>query len=577
MAVENAVMPECANHEPPNTITRLMRNIIMGSEFVMSHITHFYHLAALSYVQGPNMAPWTPYFDNSYYVGPLLRPQGTGSPASGAAASSNAVYAAIMSVAGGPANYLRDLPATAKQNVLYANGVGSAYTGLDGIWDNVVLDYVTALKYRRDAAAASARLGGRTPQIQNGCLVGGCASKPATAVIAEAQSLISGCATFIEEHQIPLTHVVSWLYGPYGGAATGGVAEPAIREYDNDGNPGHGYGSSEGSGLTGPGAQRVLAWGAFDTDDNGGDGANRLLPRGCYEWDGGTSTGCMDPVSSGNLVEDKLVEYITNSNYEDATGVANNWNGMPQDPYQTFDDGLHPFDGYTNPVEDAGYSWSKSPRIMDGTTAKACQVGPLARMAVKGEIDPGTQDYESYQIGATKAFAGTLHPYLGPIVTESTNLNLLVDIYGSPLGGFKCGFSTMDRHRARAYEALLIANAIDGWCDDLIAETGDSYTPWYNDVMSTGTKTGYGAHEAPRGALAHFVTIKGGKIASYQCVVPTTWNVNPKAPDDTMPGPIESAVMGITLSGQTSTGNIVPVEALRVVQGFDPCIACTVH
>ncbi|RJQ51553.1 MAG: hypothetical protein C4521_12225 [Actinobacteria bacterium] len=544
MAVENALHPSCTGHEPPNDVSRLMRNIILGSEFVMSHITHFYTLAAVSYVQGPGIAPWTPYFDSSYYVGPLIRPQGTGSPA-----IANPVYNYIRT---NYAGYDRAVPDSSKSNVPYAFGLGAAYTGLDGIWDNVIFDYVTALKFRRDAANASAILGGRTPQIQNGCLVGGSAKTPSAADVALVKSTITACAGFVETHQIPLTQIVSYLYGNNGQTGTGALAgaETAARVYDNDGSdPMTGFGAGAATGV---GANRVLAWGVFDEDMNGGDDPNRLLKRGCYEWNGSAMVAVDTPA---NLVGD-LEEYIDSSRYDDDADKG----AHPK----------HPSEGYTNPNAANGYSWAKSPRI----NGKACQVGPLARMAVQGERAAGTNQWDSYQIGTTKNVVMTSHPYLGPIVTA--NLAAIADIYGPlPAPGFLCGFSTMDRHRARAYEALKIAKAVQGWCDDLTtALGGDHYTAW--TMPTSGTQTGYGAHEAPRGALAHFIEVTGGRISNYQAVVPTTWNVNPEAPAGEH-GPIESAIIGINVAGTTSGGHTVSVEALRVVQGFDPCIACTVH
>jgi len=521
MAVENALSVGGAAHQPPNEITRLMRNIILGAEFVMSHITHFYALAALSYVQGPSVPPWTPYFDNSYYHS-LLQAPATG------------------------------LPSMAKQNV-----TGDNYTGTDGIWDNVILDYVTALKYRRDAANASAILGGRTPMIQNGCLVGGCAHKPSADDLDKVKGLINGCLGFINSHQIPLTHILSYLYPTY----------------DNGGsNPASGWGCGSASG----GAQRVLAWGVFDLSSASGDDPNRLLKRGCYEWSGSAMSAVLTP----STLWDNVREYIDNSKYASATALKREDGTFYKDP----SNGLHPCSGYTNPASGNGYSWAKSPRIVEGSTARACQVGPLARMAVHGERVSGVSadpEYAHYRINTTKPCRANDHAYLGYIL-DSNGL----DLTGV---NFLCGFSTMDRHRARAYEAAKIARAIavddgdgsgKGWCDQLkdyltANPTASAFTTW--TAPGNGSyHTGYGAHEAPRGALAHFVEVLDGKISNYQAVVPTTWNVNPEAPNN-VHGPIEDAVIGTAISGTASSGHDVPVEALRVVQGFDPCIACTVH
>jgi Ni,Fe-hydrogenase I large subunit len=165
----------------------------------------------------------------------------------------------------------------------------------------------------------------------------------------------------------------------------------------------------------------------------------------------------------------------------------------------------------------------------------------------------------------------------------------------------------MDRLRARAIESLflvqkmiggLITDAgptgIDfptfpaqvghnaGWVESLANATGATYVP---KTIPTGRVSGFGATEAPRGALMHFITINGGKIERYQCVVPTTWNASPKDHNSTS-GPMEQAMIGIPYNAvqttkTTSNGTTITagggVEAMRVAQSFDPCIACAVH
>ena len=82
---------------------------------------------------------------------------------------------------------------------------------------------------------------------------------------------------------------------------------------------------------------------------------------------------------------------------------------------------------------------------------------------------------------------------------------------------------------------------------------------------------GVGMTDAPRGALAHWLKVADGKIAHYQCVVPTTWNGSPRD-DDGQPGPTEQALAGARVRDAAN-----PAEAVRIVRGFDPCLACAVH
>src|SRR5690606_4446780 len=83
--------------------------------------------------------------------------------------------------------------------------------------------------------------------------------------------------------------------------------------------------------------------------------------------------------------------------------------------------------------------------------------------------------------------------------------------------------------------------------------------------------TGAGFHEAPRGALGHWVHIKNGRIVNYQCVVPSTWNAGPRDAGEAR-GPYEEALLGTPVADPT-----MPLEILRTIHSFDPCMACGVH
>jgi len=90
-------------------------------------------------------------------------------------------------------------------------------------------------------------------------------------------------------------------------------------------------------------------------------------------------------------------------------------------------------------------------------------------------------------------------------------------------------------------------------------------------VFPTGEVRGFGYHEAPRGVLSHWVVIKDGKIDNYQCVVPSTWNAGPRDQNDE-PGPYEASLIDTPVADAN-----LPLEVLRTVHSFDPCLACAVH
>ncbi len=217
--------------------------------------------------------------------------------------------------------------------------------------------------------------------------------------------------------------------------------------------------------------------------------------------------------------------------------------------------GLHPYDGETNlnytgpkpPYEhldvDQSYSWLKSPRWK----GNAMEVGPLARVLML------------YASGNEQA-------------KELVNLTLnTLDVPVTAL------FSTLGRTAARGLETKIFADTMQGWYDDLIAniKAGDTRTfnetLWEPSSWPTSAR-GVGYMEAPRGALAHWIVIENQKINNYQAVVPSTWNAGPRDPNG-KPGAYEAALE----DNHTLHDPEQPVEILRTIHSFDPCIACAVH
>ncbi len=217
--------------------------------------------------------------------------------------------------------------------------------------------------------------------------------------------------------------------------------------------------------------------------------------------------------------------------------------------------GLHPWEGETNlhytgpepPYEhldvDQSYSWLKSPRWK----GHAMEVGPLARVLLL---------YAKGQPQAKELVDHTLKTLDLPV---------------------RALFSTLGRTAARTLETKIVADNMQVWYDNLVANIRAGDTDTFNEVSwdpSTWPKEtrGVGFMEAPRGALAHWVVIKEGKIDNYQAVVPSTWNAGPRDPSG-QPGAYEAALQdNHQLHDPTQ-----PVEILRTIHSFDPCIACAVH
>ncbi|MBV2096677.1 MAG: nickel-dependent hydrogenase large subunit, partial [Candidatus Thiodiazotropha sp. (ex Codakia orbicularis)] len=130
---------------------------------------------------------------------------------------------------------------------------------------------------------------------------------------------------------------------------------------------------------------------------------------------------------------------------------------------------------------------------------------------------------------------------------------------------------------ARTLETKILADAMQGWYDQLIANIKAGDTKTFNDALwdpSTWPRQcqGVGFMEAPRGALGHWIVIEDGKIANYQAVVPSTWNAGPRDSAG-QAGAYEAALQDNHQLADVKQ----PVEILRTIHSFDPCIACAVH
>ena len=253
------------------------------------------------------------------------------------------------------------------------------------------------------------------------------------------------------------------------------------------------------------------------------------LPRGRIL---GRDLSTVHPVDQASVAES-----VAHSWYVDADGAPRHpWQGEtnpkyggPKPPFETLEGSER-------------YSWLKAPRYED----QPMEVGPLARMLVA---------YASGHADVKRA---------------------VDDVLGVLEVGPEALFSTLGRVAARAIETSLIAARLSAWQRDLEAnlKTGDlaiADTSRWDPATWPAHAEGWGFVEAPRGALGHWIVIDDGAITNYQMVVPSTWNGSPRDAGNRR-GAWEEALVGTPLADPEQ-----PLEILRTIHSFDPCLACAVH
>jgi [NiFe] hydrogenase large subunit len=264
------------------------------------------------------------------------------------------------------------------------------------------------------------------------------------------------------------------------------------------------------------GCTNFLAYGDFP--ESAQEPESLYMPRGAVF---NRDVANVQMVDQGKVTED-----VTRAWYE---------NGSPK----------HPWNGETKPLKenpqyrpgDGKYSWMKAPRY----NGESCEVGPLARVLV------------AYGKG---------HSDIKPLV-DSTLQNL--DIPVTAL------FSTLGRTAARGLETIAIGDRMENWIGALLANLKNGDTKTYEPYEMPDSAEGVGLNDVPRGALGHWIRIEDGKIGNYQYVVPSTWNLGPRCSQGKL-SPVEEALIGTPVADPQK-----PLEILRTVHSFDPCIACAVH
>jgi hydrogenase large subunit len=293
--------------------------------------------------------------------------------------------------------------------------------------------------------------------------------------------------------------------------------------------------ASIGGGLS---SKYLMSYGDVPRSANDYSPGNLMMPRGAII-DGNLNE--VHDIDLGKL--DEIQEFVTHSWYKQGDEQV----------------GLHPFQGETVPNFDIGnakgtktrieavdesakYSWIKAPRW----NGHAMEVGPLAR----------------YVIGYVKGIPEFKEP-----------VDMVLAKLDVPITAL---FSTLGRTAARGLECSWAAHALKAEFGKLVAniKAGDVATAnMANFEPSTWKQSakGYGFVEAPRGALAHWIDIEDKKIKNYQCVVPTTWNASPRDPAGKI-GAYEAALLDTPMHDPNQ-----PLEILRTIHSFDPCLACATH
>ena len=477
-AVENAL-----NIEVPLN-AQYIRNIMIAAHAMHDHIVHFYHLAALDWVDVVSALKADPA--KTSQLAESLSPW--------------------------PRNSRRELEAVkAKLAAFVERGQLGPFT--NGYWGHpamklspevnllAVSHYLQALEYQQTANKVVAILGGKTPNIQN-LAVGGVANainldNSSTLNMQKlymVKDLLDGVTDFVQQVLMVDVAAVGAMYADWLGYGAGVTSYLAVPEMPLD---------TKGTQFDMPGGT------IFDGD------LSTFKPI----------TSFQDP-----YFRDNVTEAIAHAWYD------GDWNKHP------FEEDTVP--KYTEFQDDGKYSWVKAPRFQ----GRPMQVGPLAQVLV-GYIsgNPLVKKWADWMLTTAGAVAGVK---LGPNVLHSTLGRIAAR-------AIRCAtFSEL----GLKHWSLLIANIAKG--DTSI------FTPW---EYPKGEQRGFGFHEAPRGALSHWVVIRDGKIANYQAVVPSTWNAGPRD-EKGQKGPYEASLIGNPIADPER-----PLEVLRTIHSFDPCLACAIH
>lgn len=291
-----------------------------------------------------------------------------------------------------------------------------------------------------------------------------------------------------------------------------------------------------GAGLSN---KNVLCYGEFPEIANEWTDESLQMPMGAI------INGDLSKVYDVNLRDpEEIQEFVDHSwyTYPDGKKGLHPWDGVTEQAYELPPGSEGSKTKYSWLGADGKYTWIKSPRWK----GHMMEVGPLARLVM----------------GVAKDVKHIKEPALDLL----KELNLPLDAV----------FSTLGRHAARALECQWTAHKMVQYVDDLTAniKAGDEAAAnmefWEPSTWPKECR-GVGACEAPRGALGHWCVIKDTRIANWQAIVPTTWNASPRSPDGQM-GAFETSLLGTPVYDGHQ-----PLEIIRTIHSFDPCLACATH
>jgi [NiFe] hydrogenase large subunit len=448
----------------------IIRNLILGSQFLHDHVVHFYHLHALDWVDVESALSADPV--KAAKIANDISPRPTKS------ADLKAVQDKLKAFIG------------SGQLGIFTNayflGGHDAYYLPPEVNLIATAHYLEALRLQVKAARAMAVFGAKNPHPQT-FVVGGvtCYDSLRPERIQEFVDLWKETKAFIDEVYIPDLLAVASFYKDWGGIG---------------------------------GTHNFMSFGEFPEAGKEFDLNARFMPQGVI-W--GRDLSKVDDVDI-----DDIEEHVAASWYK-GKKARHPWKGKTEPKYTSLD-----------PKErDGRYSWMKAPRYKD----EPMEVGPLAHCL----------------IGYAKGHAG---------------LKGTVDMVLEKLGvGPEALFSTLGRTAARGIETAVIAAEMEKWVQQLDENVKSGDDNLYTDWQMPKRAKGVGFVNAPRGALSHWIDIKDGKINNFQLVVPSTWNLGPRCRKGLL-SPVEEALIGTPIVDPKR-----PVEILRTVHSYDPCIACGVH
>jgi len=447
------------------TNARVIRNLLMGAQFIHDHIVNFYQLHLLDWVDVVSALSADP-------------------------AATVAIDKKINSSRTRDAAYF----SAVKQKLGTFAGSGQLGPFKNGYWghpaylltpeENLVFmaNYLEALKAQIQVAHMHAIYGGKNPHPQTMIVGGLTLNRDLTSTrISEFRTHVTAAQSFVNNFYLPDS---TYLLSRY-------------KEYANIGA-----------------ADNLMSFGEFPQSST--EPSSLFFPRGII----------LNQASSNVLPVDvnNITEHITHSWYS-GNSSARPSQGETVPNYSALD-------------TSGQYSWIKAPRYQ----GQPMEVGPLARV----------------MINYGKGQSATVQ-----------QVNSFLQKLGLPLSAM---YSTLGRTAARAIETKVIADAMVTWASQVRASSqSTSAMPNRKSFTMTSSGSGIGLNEAPRGALGHWVNYSSQKITNYQMVVPSTWNFGPRDSSD-VPGPVEQALVGVPVADEAR-----PVELLRVIHSFNPCIACAVH